>query len=195
MRGWVAFLWLSLRLTTSTFADTRAALAVGEPTECDRLASSPSDPDLPKGFPGMLKGEHINPDAAIPACRRAVETTPGDRRMRFQFGRALQSGKKFEEAARAYEQAASAGSASAMNALGALYFNGLGVAKDDVQARTWLQKGADLGDIAAQYNLGLFYENGWGVAKDYAQARAWYQKAADQGDADAIESLKDLPRP
>jgi TPR repeat protein len=82
-----------------------------------------------------------------------------------------------------------------MNAFGAFYFNGLGVAKDDVQARTWLQKGADLGDVAAQYNLGLFYENGWGVAKDYAQARAWYQKAADQGDADAIESLKDLPRP
>jgi TPR repeat protein len=37
--------------------------------------------------------------------------------------------------------------------------------------------------------------NGQGVAKDYAQARAWFQKAADQGNADAIENLKELPRP
>ena len=166
-----------------------------EPTECDRLAANPFDPDLPKGFPGVRKAEEINPDAAIPACRRALETTPGDRRVLFQLGRALQIGKKFEEAKLEYEQAALAGSARAMNNLGLLYENGQGVAKDYAQAQAWLQKAANQGVAAAQHNLGLLYENGWGVAKDYAQARAWLQKAADQGDADAISNLKELPQP
>ena len=171
---------------------TRVALNRPEPTDCDRLAATPFDPDLPKGFPGVLKGGEINPDAAIPACRRALETTPDDRRVRFQLGRALQSGKKIEEAKREYEQAASAGSASAMNNLGVLYKNGWGVAKDYAQARAWLQKGADQGDADAQYNLGVLYFNGQGVAKDYAQARAWFQKAADQGDASAQNNLGEL---
>jgi hypothetical protein len=73
-----------------------ATLKTPEPTACDRLAATPFDRDLPKGFPGVLKGGKINADAAIPACRRALETTPDDRRVRFQLGRALQSGKKFE---------------------------------------------------------------------------------------------------
>src|SRR5471032_736877 len=117
----------------------------------------------PKGFPGVLKGGEINPDAAIPACRHALETTPDDRRVRFQLGRALQSGKKFEEAKLEYEQAASAGSASAMNNLGALYLNGQGVAKDYAQARAWFRKAADQGDATAQNNLGAVYASGRGV--------------------------------
>ena len=165
-----------------------------EPTECDRLAANPFDPDLPKGFPGVRKAEEINPDAAIPACRRALETTPGDRVL-FQLGRALQIGKKFEEAKLEYEQAALAGSARAMNNLGLLYENGQGVERDYVQARAWYQKAADQGDAAAQNSLGVVYVRGQGVAKDYAQARAWLQKAADQGDADAISNLKELPQP
>src|SRR6202034_1706532 len=99
------------------------------PRTAVRLAATPSDPICPKGSPGVLRGGEINPAAAIPACRRALETTPADRRARFQLGRALQSGRKFEEAKREYEQAASAGSASAMNNLGVLYKNGWGVAK------------------------------------------------------------------
>jgi hypothetical protein len=101
--------WLSLRATATAFnvafvignSSYGAAGSFPNPvvsTECDRLAAIPFDSDLPKGFPGGLKWEEINPDAAIPACRRALENTPGDRRVRFQLGRALQSGKKFEEA-------------------------------------------------------------------------------------------------
>jgi TPR repeat protein len=241
MRDWIGFLWLSICLTTSAFAEPHVALVVGnsaygavgtlpnpakdaalladtlksegfkatlvqgatapiapptvaalktpEPTECDRLAAAPFDPDLPKGFPGVLKGGEINPGAAIPACRRALETTPDDRRVRFQLGRALQSGKKFEEAKLEYEQAASTGSASAMNNLGVLYKNGWGVAKDYAQARAWLQKAADQGDADAQYKKGELSLIGGGVAKDYAQAQAWFQKAADQGDATAQNNL------
>ena len=120
MRDWIGFLWLSICLTTSAFAQPHVALVVGnsaygavgtlpnpakdaalktpEPTACDRLAAAPFDPDLPKGFPSVLRGGEINPDAAIPACRHALETTPDDRRVRFQLGRALQSGKRLEEA-------------------------------------------------------------------------------------------------
>jgi hypothetical protein len=89
------------------------------PTKCDRLAGNPADRDLPKDFPAVGKGDEINPDTAIPACRQALKATPGDRRVRFQTGRALQSGKKFEKARLENEQAASEGAASAMKALAA----------------------------------------------------------------------------
>src|ERR1700723_2831895 len=100
MRTWVACYWLSLCATASALAvalvicnSSYGAAGLSNqavPTECDRLAADPRDRDLPKGFLGVLKGEVINPDAAIPACRRALESTPGDRRVRFQLGRALQ---------------------------------------------------------------------------------------------------------
>src|SRR3984957_17612281 len=105
MRDWLAFPWLSLCAAPSAFVvglviahSSVDAAYPSTPTECDRLAAFPFDPDLPKGFPAGVKWEDIHPDAAISACRRALESSPSDRRVRFQLGRALESGKKFEEA-------------------------------------------------------------------------------------------------
>src|SRR6516165_6331752 len=87
-----------------------------------------------------------------------------------------------------------AGDASAMNSLGALYYNGQGVARDFAKAREWYQKAADKGDAIAMTSLGWLYQNGQGVAQDLAKAREWYEKAADKGDAIAkarLEKLRD----
>ena len=81
-----------------------------------------------------------------------------------------------------------------MNSLGALYYNGDGVAQDYAKVREWYEKAADKGDAVAMTSLGWLYQNGQGVAQDLAKAREWYEKAADKGDAIAkarLEKLRD----
>jgi hypothetical protein len=73
--------------------------------------------------------------------------------------------------------------------LGALYHDGQGVAKDDVQAASWYRKAADQGDADGQFRLGMSYYEGWGLTQDFAQAAALMQKSAGQGDASAMGML------
>ena len=82
------------------------------------------------------------------------------------------------------------GYAYAQNDLGAMYYNGQGVARDYSQALTLFRKAADQGYAKAQNNLGAMYYNGRGVAKDYSQAITWFRKAAEQGHAGAIKNVK-----
>jgi hypothetical protein len=72
--------------TFPVLAETAPAPAV--PTECDRLAAHPSDPDkLTEGVPtAQVRGWN---DAAIWSCRQAVTRDAGDARQRYQLGRAL----------------------------------------------------------------------------------------------------------
>ena len=104
-----------------------------------------------------------------------------------------------------YKERAEKGDREAQHNLGDYYYNGLGVAKDSVEAVKWYRKAADQGheqsrrqlelidtferakaraekgDREAQHNLGDYYYNGLGVAKDSVEAVKWYRKAADQG--------------
>ena len=65
--------------------------------------------------------------------------------------------------------------------LGVCYFNGFGVAVDQLEAVTWWRKSAEQGYAEAQYNLGNCYGAGQGILKDYVKAHFWCQKAIDQG--------------
>jgi hypothetical protein len=87
-------------------------------------------------------------------------------------------------------KAAEQGYAYAQNDLGAMYYNGQGVARDYSQALTLFRKAAEQGYAYAQNNLGAMYYNGRGVAKDYSQAITWFRKAAEQGHAGAIKNVK-----
>ncbi len=73
--------------------------------------------------------------------------------------------------------------------MGINYYNGLGVAKDFVQAAGCWRKAAEQGLAEAQVNLGNCYSNGLGVAKDFVQAAAWWRKAAEQGFAQGQTGL------
>jgi TPR repeat protein len=73
--------------------------------------------------------------------------------------------------------------------LAMMYEQGIGMAKDEKEARVWYGKAAELGNANAQFNLGVLYENGRGGAVDFAQANQWYRKAAVQGDPLAIGNL------
>ena len=65
--------------------------------------------------------------------------------------------------------------------LGALYFRGLGVPRDYVEARRWLRPAAEQGHPAAQWRLCRIYARGLGVDKDHAEAKAWCREAAEAG--------------
>ena len=82
---------------------------------------------------------------------------------------------------------------SARAALGWLYLNGLGVARDPQAAQQWLMKavGGIAGDSSDQsvasrraaavsaHNLGVIHERGLIGAADAAEAERWYQRAAE----------------
>jgi TPR repeat protein len=75
--------------------------------------------------------------------------------------------------------------------LGDLYFSGLGIQSNAVEAVKWYRRAIDLGIVSglAEYDLALRYYKGDGVVKDYAEAAKWFRKAAEQNRADAQNYL------
>jgi len=61
------------------------AAFAGEPTECDRLAGSPTDPNRVGTGIGLY---WIEPAEAVSACERALSTDPNNLRLLFDLGRA-----------------------------------------------------------------------------------------------------------
>ena len=58
-----------------------------------------------------------------------------------------------------------------------MYFNGIGVEKDEEKAFEWYEKSAKLNYIPAQLALAEMYSNGIGVEKDEEKASEWYEKS------------------
>ncbi len=77
----------------------------------------------------------------------------------------------------------------AQHALGLMYAEGAGVARDRTEAARWYAKAAAQGLAQSQYNLAVSHYTGLGVPQDYALAAEWYRKAAEQGDARAQNNL------
>jgi hypothetical protein len=73
--------------------------------------------------------------------------------------------------------------------LGACYYVGRGVEKDQDQAVEWLRKSAERGNASAQTGLGGCYLQGVGVEKDQAKAVELFRKSAEQGNALAQRAL------
>ena len=88
--------------------------------------------------------------------------------------------KNYAQAVQLLRPWAERGDARVQGGLGAMYYDGQGVAQDYAKAREWFEKAAAQGEAWAQYNLGLMYEYGQGVAKDLLKAREWLEKVAAQ---------------
>jgi len=104
----------------------------------------------------------------------------------------------FKTAREIFLPMAEEGEHEAQYALGVMYQDGDGLAKDEIQAArwyreaaiqdhhwaqhavAWLTKAAHAGVAAAQHNLAQAYETGLGAKQDYTKARDWYTKAAKQ---------------
>lgn len=66
----------------------------------------------------------------------------------------------------------------AMNALGIMHLNGVGVARSDKLAFDYFHKAAHLGNYEAQYSLAELYYRGQGVSQDYVLAAKWFRESA-----------------
>ena len=87
----------------------------------------------------------------------------------------------------ALRERAEQGDAEAQTALGAMYYESLGVPKDYQLALKWHRRAAEQGDAHGQFSLGVMYALGKGVPQDYVLAHKWYNLAAAQGEKDAAE--------
>lgn len=91
-----------------------------------------------------------------------------------------------------FQTLAAQGNPNAMNNLGLMYANELGVSRDDAMAVKWYGQAAALGHIGAINNLGGMYEMGFGVPQNYAAAAEKYALAAKYGLSDAQYNLAAL---
>src|SRR5205807_1601374 len=108
-------------------------------TDCDRLAAHADDPQRPPGLRG-IELMAIDGQRAAAACADAIRLHPEVARFHFQAGRVAVRQKDYASARALFEAAAGKGSAAGMTGLGYLYRDGLGVARNDAEARKWLQK-------------------------------------------------------
>lgn len=74
-------------------------------------------------------------------------------------------------------EAAQAGYAEAVLAMGWFYLNGVGVARDIERAYKWYRDSARRGDIRAMFSLGqMAYDD-----RDYSEALSWFKRATEGG--------------
>ncbi len=166
-----------------------ASVAQAQPSaleQCDAVANDPTDP--------MKVGNGVNIDwlssrvGSEAVCQNAVNLSPTPHYI-YLLGRTNESVQDYSTAAQEYMQAAGQGYAAAMNALGALYAKGQGVAKDDGQALVWFRNAAAGGDAEGMANVGTAYAAGDGVAKSDPDALTWYQNSANAGNGDGMLGL------
>lgn len=93
-------------------------------------------------------------------------------------------------AARLIGSAAAKGDAAAQTAMGLLYQRGLGVAKNNEQAATWLRRAGDQSYAVAQNELGVMYAKGMGVPRNLSESVRWFARAAAQGSQIAKRNLQ-----
>jgi len=123
---------------------------------------------------------------------KAIGVTVFSPEAMFDLGRKHFDLKNYDQARYWYENSADYGYPEAMNALGILHNNGLGVPRDYRRARQWQEKAAQAGSTSAMVNLGISYETGRGIPQDRVLALEWYKKAAEEGNDNARERLSRL---
>jgi tetratricopeptide (TPR) repeat protein len=153
-------------------------------TDCDRLAAAPFDEERPQNVVGVSIAK-IDVFHAMASCESAAQTYPNISRFYFEKGRVAQAAKNYALALEMYRKASAMGNGAAMDNLGALFFSGLGVAKDLDQARAWFQKAADLGNSSAMVALGEMHRS----ATDYPKARNLFEAAASRGNPKGMNNL------
>ena len=95
----------------------------------------------------------------------------------------------YAAAIKGFQELAEQDNANAMNNLGLMYANGLGVDVDLAAARAWYEQAAGHGSLSAVNNLGAMYETGQGVPQNYEEAANKYAIAAKYGLSDAQYNL------
>lgn len=156
--------------------------AGAEPTECDRLAAHPSDPDkVTDGVSsGAVRGWN---EAAIWACREALRRDPESARLHYQLGRSLFYAGEQVEGLRHLTAAASAKYRQAEFVLGLLHTDGVPevLSAEPCKALELWQDAASRGHFASRVALGRDWARGryrdCPSAPDAARVDAWLAEA------------------
>jgi TPR repeat protein len=140
---------------------------------CDRIAADPADPDKPADVKGTAEIAPSDIATAIKYCKVA---SGASRRALYQLGRAYAANHQTAEAIAAWRKAVDKGSTSAMVELGVVFGNGIGVPRDEAQARKLFERAAAAGNPRGITNLAAL---GGGAPADPAQSRALLAKAGE----------------
>ncbi len=73
------------------------------------------------------------------------------------------------------------GEPQAATLVGRIYQEGLGVARNDVEAATWYRRGAELGDMNAMFSFGVMLAEGGAIKKDRDGAAQMFERSAAKG--------------
>ncbi len=98
----------------------------------------------------------------------------------------------YAEARELWLPLAEAGDAEAQNAVGTIYYLGLGVERNYRKALEWFEQAAKQGHSRAQRNLGMLYMDGHGTGQDYLKAYTWFYAADKQGNQNADAYINSL---
>lgn len=97
--------------------------------------------------------------------------------------------KNYDVARKLWEELARDGDAQAMNNLGVIYDQGIGVEPDIGRAVHWFAEAANAGNPAGMSNYGRMLEQGRGLPVNPAEAARWFDMAARQGQPEAQYNL------
>lgn len=89
-----------------------------------------------------------------------------------------------------YRRLAEAGNNFVALRLSAMYFNGVGVERDPLQAFRWYEMAAEHNYPPAMQNLAVMYSEGAGVPRDYVAAYMWFLGASSRGLANAVKAIE-----
>ena len=107
----------------------------------------------------------------------------------YEQGKAAYLRKDYRLAVRHLRKAAALGHVPAINSLGFMYMNGLGVRLSHVEALRLFRKAAGQGLGRAYHNLGAMYARGLGVARDVEKASEYIFMALQKRDSFSIREM------
>ena len=119
--------------------------------------------------------------------RLLVDAKGGAAQSQFDLGLSLFNRSDFEQAAHWYLEAANQDHAGAQFALGVMFADGSGVARDETKALLWTTKAAQQAYPMAQHALGLrcryssFKETPQAAIESTLEAYKWFRLASAQG--------------
>jgi uncharacterized protein YhfF len=159
------------------------AAAVVSPTECDRLAAHPEDPQ--RVTPGVSQ-DQIDYPVALAACERAVTAEPANARVRYQLARLLFYTNQNQRAVEEMKRSADAGHVQAQYIFGTFVARGRPFAPTDIcLAERYWRESAAAGRQAARVQYLRFTLKGKFEACSTVASDAELQSFVDAAGKDA----------
>ena len=120
----------------------------------------------------------IDTEAAIAACTEALAESPGHGRLSHNLARALDAAGRYAASIPHYRTAAATGYVHALNNLGVMHINGLGVEQDFTEGTRLLKQARSRGHVQSRVNL---QGTDFAVLMSAPEFRQVQQKLAETG--------------